>query len=495
LIAKGETGVELELDDIQGNILFGYAKLPAAQFVLLSIEDSVMARPWIARLADAVANGKERPTVDAINIAFTFDGFKTLDLNKQGLNTFSQEFVEGMTTNHKQRLLGDFDQNDPEKWHWGGSKTPTVHAVLMLYAKDDVTLAELYTRLKPDFTASGLSEIQSLPTVHLKFDKEHFGFRDGISEPVIEGTERYKLKHPPGFNTIKPGEFVLGYLNEYDLYTSSPTVPTTDDVHSLLKPPSAGGAGLDFGRNGTYVVFRQLEQDVQGFWKYCDSNASGADGKSDPAERTRLAAKMVGRWPSGTPFSESPDSDPLPSLDFNDKALPGNGFLFAEDDAHGYKCPIGSHIRRSFPRDTIGPDKKQSIEVSKRHRIIRRGREYGAPIDPEMRPDEMLSAPAPAEPRGLYFICINADIGRQFEFIQDTWLNDQHFQGLYSDPDPIAAGVTAVPNQTVVNLTFTVQSCPVRQKLPNLPNFITTRGGAYFFLPGINALRYIGSQK
>jgi deferrochelatase/peroxidase EfeB len=107
----------------------------------------------------------------------------------------------------------------------------------------------------------------------------------------------------------------------------------------------------------------------------------------------------------------------------------------------------------------------------------------------------MLSAPAPAEPRGLYFICINADIGRQFEFIQDTWLNDQHFQGLYSDPDPIAAGVTAVPNQTVVNLTFTVQSCPVRQKLPNLPNFITTRGGAYFFLPGINALRYIGSQK
>jgi Dyp-type peroxidase family len=485
--------VELELDDIQGIILFGYAKLPASCFILLSIDEPLAARQWIGSLADELPTGHKTPEGQAVNIAFTYVGLQNLGLSEDALGTFSLEFTEGITTAHRQRTLGDFDQNDPAKWFWGGPNNDAVHAVLMLYASDYDTLNTLVATKRAVLVMSGWREITTLETFDLKYDKEHFGFRDGISEPVIEGTERHKTKNPPGFNVISPGEFILGYVNQYGRYTSSPTVTDNGGASELLKPPADGGTRLDLGRNGSYVVFRQLEQDVQGFWKYCDVNSTDENGQSDSSERVKLAAKMVGRWPSGTPFSESSEFDPVTNAEFNPKELPDNRFQFQSGDSHGYECPIGSHIRRSFPRDTITMDKEQSIEVSKRHRIMRRGREYGYPIDPEMDPQAILDAPPPSSPRGLYFICVNADIGRQFEFLQDTWVNNPNFQSLYNDPDPIAAGVTRDPKGNLPTPVFTVQGCPVRRKVENLPNFVTTRGGAYFFLPGISALKYLGS--
>ena len=238
---------------------------------------------------------------------------------------------------------------------------------------------------------------------------EPFGFRDGISQPVIEGLS----KKGPAATTLKFGEFVLGYPNEYGRLTDPALLDEAPEV----------------GRNGSYLVFRQLRQDVRGFWRFLDSAARRPDGTPDPEERVRLAAKLVGRWPGGAPLTLSPERD--------DPALAeDNDFGYHDFDRDGARCPIGAHIRRSNPRDSLDPKPgtAKSLELNRRHRLLRRGREYGQ----QLTPDEALEDPPPTEQeRGLHFMCLNANISRQFEFVQGTWLNSPKFAGLYDDSDPL----------------------------------------------------------
>ena len=170
-------------------------------------------------------------------------------------------------------------------------------------------------------------------------------------------------------------------------------------------------------RNGSYLVFRQLSQDVGGFWRFADGATRRADGSSDPDARLRLAAKMVGRWPSGAPLALAPDADD-PSL------AEANDFAYHANDPRGARCPVGSHIRRSNPRDSLDPNpgSEGSFEINRRHRILRRGREYG----PALPLERALAEPDSAE-RGLHFICLNANLARQFEFVHHTWLNNRKF--------------------------------------------------------------------
>ena len=132
------------------------------------------------------------------------------------------------------------------------------------------------------------------------------------------------------------------------------------------------------------------------------------------------------------------------------------------------------------------PGTEKSIEVGKRHRILRRGREYGKPVNPE----DLFNTNVPVgeEPdRGLHFLCFCANIARQFEFIQHTWVNNANFNGLYDDTDPLL-GVHS-PNRG----TFTLQADPVRKRVTGLLRFVSVLGGAYFFMPGISAVRYLAS--
>ena len=441
--------VKLELGDVQGLVARGYGTLTAASFLLLGLEDGAAARRWLGSVLDSVTSGDERPEGRAVNVAFTSLGLLRLGLADDVLQQFSNEFVHGMTTEHRRRALGDVGDSAPERWDWGGPSTDPVGAVLLLYARDASELGVLLEEQSRLLVEAGVEVQRKLDTSNLD-GFEPFGFRDGISQPIVEGLS----KSGPAGQTVRAGEFVLGYVNEHGHLTDEPLLET-------------------IGRNGSYLVFRQLEQDVRGFWRYVDSAAG------HPSERTTLAAKMVGRWPGGAPLALSPGRD--------DPALAeATAFGYFHEDPVGTGCPIGAHVRRTNPRDSLDPSPgtDKSLAINRRHRILRRGREYGQALSPEAA---LTESPAPSEERGLHFICLNANIGRQFEFVQNTWLNNPKFAGLYDDSDPL------VGQSKPYGGTFTMPTQTVRRRVTGMPRFITVKGGAYFFLPGLSALRRLAA--
>jgi Dyp-type peroxidase family len=463
----------LELEDIQGLVARGYGNLPSAAFVLVGFPDDADSRGWLGRLADEVTPAAERPDRRSLHVAFTARGLARLGLDP-ATGGFSPEFVGGMTTPHRRRLLGDLGANAPEGWDWGGPSTPGVHAVLLLYAVDDDELEAFLAIQTSGLASAGLRAIGTLPTRPLDA-YEHFGFHDGISQPIVEGLSRQGRWE----DSVRAGEFVLGYPNEYGRYTDVPLVGASADPAGILPPARDGGGAHDLGRNGTYLVLRQLAQYVHRFWGYADQAARSNGGPAYPAERERVAAKLVGRWPSGAPLVLSPDRD--------DRGLSGfNDFDYHGADPLGDRCPVGAHIRRANPRDALDPDPgtRASVAVGKRHRILRRGRSYGSRVGVE----EALARDEDArEDRGLQFLSLNANIARQFEFIQHSWINDPKFVGLYDDPDPLVGA------RSGSHSVFTVQRSPVRARLPSMPEFVSVRGGAYLFLPGIRAVRYLAT--
>jgi Dyp-type peroxidase family len=239
-------------------------------------------------------------------------------------------------------------------------------------------------------------------------------------------------------------------------------------------PPGPGGA--DLGRNGTYLIMRQLRQDVTGFWHYLESVTRNPDGSTNRQAMVHLGARFVGRWPGGAPLVLSPEYDD-PSLSN------ATDFSYHAQDADGLRCPLGAHVRRTNPRDSLDPDpgSQASVDVGNRHRLLRRGREYGPLIG-----DDLTTVVDDGAERGLHFVCLCANIARQFEFVQHTWANNPKFDGLYEDPDPLVG-----PHDQ--STCFTIPRKPVRTRFTGLPQFVTVVGGAYFFLPGIKAILYLAS--
>lgn len=459
--------------DVQGLVRGGYGQLRAASYVLLEIENPPDACAWLERLAEGVTSARGGLPDRAVNVALTLSGMRRLGLPPRALQGFSLEFQEGMTSPHRSRLLGDEGDAAPTAWAWGGPANQVVDVLLLLFAADDAELADLLRTYSSEVETHGLRHVTTLGT----YDSgatEHFGFHDGISQPSIPG-----LTPPaPPRDTVQAGEFLLGYLNEHDQYTDRPLVEPAADPHALLPDDPAGSSARDLGRNGTYLIFRQLSQDVGTFWRFAQEATRHPDGSADPRRRDRLAARMVGRWPSGAPLTVSPDQDRADLAGDND-------FGYAEYDPHGLRCPVGAHVRRTNPRDALPPKTGDpSVAVTKRHRILRRGRRYGTPVGRE----EVLAGTAPVGgERGLHFVCLCANIARQFEFVQKTWALDPHFAGLYDDADPLLSG------HLPAGRTFTTQAVPVRHRTPDVPAFVTVRGGSYFFLPGLRALRYLAS--
>jgi Dyp-type peroxidase family len=467
---------DLDLNDIQGLIVRGYPDLNAARYVLLRIDDAARARGWLGRLADQVTPGPSKPADIALNLAVTASGLNALGLPEQALAQFSNELTTGMITPHRRRTLGDVGPNAPEGWLWGGPGTPSVDLLLLQFARDEATLDKLSATISDTFASGGVAEVLRLDATISLDGKEHFGFADGISQPTIDGLSS-RVDIPA--NTIQPGEFILGYVNEYGLYTARPLLDASADPGHLLALDAEGSGKADLGRNGSYVVFRQLVQEVRGFWHFVDQATRQTDGSSNAPGRTRLAAKMVGRWPSGAPVTLTPDEDD-PTL------ATANDFTYQYADEFGLNCPIGSHVRRSHPRDSLdpAPGSTDSVSLDKRHRLLRRGREYGPPVD-----DVLSDTPADDPERGLYFVALAGNIARQFEFVQHSWVNNPQFDRLYDEPDPLVA------NHAAVGCNFSVPAEPVRTRYTNLPNFVTVRGGAYFFLPSVRALKYLSTLK
>ena len=265
--------------------------------------------------------------------------------------------------------------------------------------------------------------------------------------------------------------------------------------------PHAPGADTlrDLGRNGSYLVFRQLAQDVPGFWRYMD-----AATQSDPERRQALAAKMVGRDMDGTPLIHG-RRDIEGSRQAND-------FTY-EGDVNGVSCPLGAHIRRANPRtgdhphqlegrigwllSTLGfrrrrdklPGRHDLVASTRFHRLVRRGRVYGT----KMTPEQALKKGAKTGERGLLFICLCADLVRQFEFVQNAWMASPKFNGLTGEADPLIGG--RAPMSGVASDGFSIQKADgIEERHPNLPQFVTVKGGGYFFLPGLRALQFIARR-
>lgn len=499
---------QLERKDMQGFVVTSYSHLSCAAYVMLRIVDPAAARAWLGTLADEVvpAERERRAETRVVNVALTYRGLASLGLDDDSRATFPVAFKEGIASKRRARILGDSGQDAPELWDWGGPSPPElereIDLVQLIFAPDEASLeAQVEQREAQRTGVGGTREIVRLTAGRQEDTREHFGFADGVAQPDFEEDRRAAraerrraasgMAQNPTF--LNPGEVVLGYKDSYDKFPPTPTVARERDPGGLLRdaPASGPSAGRrDLGRNGTYVVFRQLAQHPAEFWQFLDGATRRPDGSSDVEAQLRLAAKMVGRWPSGAPLGKHSDRDPhlgSPTLSKDD------AFRYAEDgDADGFGCPIGAHIRRANPRDSLPPDPKTALASADRHRLVRRGRLYGTRLDPPWVDLYNMRQPNPPpadDERGLFFICLNTDLERQFEFVQQTWVNNAVFAGLYDERDPLIGSRDDDAER------MTIQAEPLRRRVAGLGRFVTVRGGAYFFLPGVSTLRYFASLK
>lgn len=476
--------VSIELSDVQGFLIHEYADMQYSRYSFLKVTDANAAKRFIALHTGEITDAKNPGKTDCLNIAFTSPGLIALGLKTENLDTFIREFREGMYTPHRQRLLGDFDSSDPSNWRWGGPSNEAVHMILMVFGIDKQTVDVCYTRLSNTYAASGLKEVFKIDNQILPGNKEHFGFRDGISQPYIKGSG-FSGKESDNLNA---GEFLMGYKSEYNVYPDTPLVFESQGDMSILHDDAMGSGYKDMGRNGTFMVMRQLQQDVKGYWTFLNEKTRNEDGSLNEKESKKLAAKMMGRWPSGAPVVRYPDHDPAEQLPDQDPAkfMDDNDFFYNDTDRDGVKCPFGAHIRRLNPRDSFEENtRKESILLSNRHRMIRRARMYGEPF---------VSSPTnftPNDEVGMMFTCFNADISRQFEFVQYTWANYPKFKQLVNDPDPFI-GVKENP-ATGVKQVFTVPGIPVNKYVTGMQRFVHVRGGAYFFFPSLTTIRYLAT--
>ncbi len=466
---------QLELSEIQGFLVRDYKEMPFSKYFLLQITDAQKAKSYLKEIAREITSVTHKNTDYYLNIGFTSAGLAALGLHQNNIQSFIREFREGMITPHKQRLLGDHDSNDPKNWKWGGPNNEPVHLILMVFEKTAEKLDQHTGQLMKKFDQNGLRPAHILNAETFPDDKEHFGFRDSISQPTIAGSGLIALER----DKIKAGEFVLGYKNEYNVHPDTPLIKEEQGNMQLLSTDPDGTDQKDLGRNGTYFVLRQLKEDVDGFWNFLNDKSKNEDGSLNPEESTKLAAKMMGRWPSGATLVKFPDKDPGGLSDDND-------FVYTETDKQGLRCPFGSHSRRTNPRDNFeetGP--AESLKLTRKHRIMRRVRSYGEKYVGS------ATQHTPVDEVGILFGCFNADINRQFEFIQYTWANYPKFKQLYADPDPFI-GVKENPLEGVVQ-QFTIPQETHNKYVDGLKSFVTVKGGAYFFFPSITAVEYFST--
>ncbi|MCW2901473.1 MAG: peroxidase [Streptosporangiaceae bacterium] len=437
----------VDLADVQGLIVRGYT-MGLGRHIGLGVRDPGAAALFLGALGDpgraGVAVSSAERWADkpdrAIAVGLTFSGLTALRMPEATLASFPAEFASGAVA--RAAAVGDAGASAPENWlTW--LRDPGLDILLFVSANSTEALEAATDHLR-DAWGPGCVELGRQDGQRLPGDTAHFGFRDGLSQPTVVDLPVTGL--PDQLPLAPLGAFLLGH--------DSPGLAGPAPVPTRL------------GINGSFAAVRVLAQDVDAFAEFLTDSATRT-GMSEEL----LAAKLCGRWRNGTPLVLSPDTDspqpPIPDAELNDFDYVGN----FHDEA-GYRCPIGSHIRRMSPRGEriIG----NSPQL---HRIIRRGIPYGPPYDP--------AAPRDGHERGLLGLFICASLRDQFEFLMANWANDGTFTGgLGHTQDPLlgghAAGSTA---------SFTIPDPAGPIVLEGLSRFVHTRGGAYCFLPSMTALR------
>lgn len=522
---------DVDTGDIQAIARTGFASLKAARYMLLRITEVDTARQWLRSLAPvSVADLSARHEEKICQIAFTAAGLRALGVGCDVVKRFAPEFVEGMAGNDNRSLrLGDTGANDPAKWNWGvGDREP--HVLLMLFS--DANAIDAFANwMLSDALIAGLSKVEVLSDADMG-EIEPFGFKDGVSQPSFD----WDRPRTPGTkadqdytNLIALGELLLGYRNEYGLLTERPWLAAGEKNAGLL--PSGPRDRHDLGRNGSYLIYRQLAQEVRGFWRWVNDEAARCDVKKE-----ELAEAMVGRKLDGSPLADLTLDRSIPGVSAHHEG--NNDFLF-DTDPDGLSCPLGAHIRRANPRTgdmrggrkgpldtlltmlglttrrdrdptsstlpwprntTVWPffrSEDDAIASARFHRILRRGREYGTKLD---RQAALAPGTVNEGERGIHFLCLNANIARQFEFVQGAWIASATFAALSGEQDPLIGNREPFPAPPVADPGqrtdgFSRPAAPPHcRHASGLPQFVHVRGGAYFFLPGLTALKWITSD-
>lgn len=487
----------IDFSDIQGLVRFGYNALTEASFLLLKIKSAAAARSWLMAAPISTAEELNRPPLTALQVAFTREGLRALGVADDLLAGFSPEFQSGMAGQEsRSRRLGDVGANSPQLWRWGNlGRMPDV--LLMIYAQPG-RLAGWTQTIQSGEWHTAFEVLDCLPTSDLG-GKEPFGFNDGISQPTPDWRrERTSQGDALEYGNLSSlGEFLLGYPNEYGKYTDRPLISPDAPSSSILPFAEDQPNKRDFGRNGTFLVVRQLQQDVRGFWRFLDKQTD-----SNSEARQNLAESMVGRRMDGTALLPL-ISSPIAGID--QKSAAQNQFTY-DADPNGSRCPFGAHIRRANPRNADLPAssglfgrlfhmlgfgnatyRDDVIASTRFHRMIRRGREYG----PRLSPEEAAGNDPDTAEHGIHFICIAANILRQFEFVQNSWMMNTKFDAMTEQSDPLLGNREAIAGCPFTDTFALSQQQGVRARILDLPQFVTVRGGAYFFLPSISALCYM----
>jgi Dyp-type peroxidase family len=534
----------LDLADIQGNIVRPYGRFgfPVTRHMFFNIGNAAAGRAFVEEVrhqvttaerwgaidGDRSRNAPARPLV-AINMGFSYRGLAALKLPTRTLSGLPEEFIDGMA--ERWSILGDIGPSSPRKWDeiWrrGASGVREIHIWVSLNAqagpdgKPIAVLEEKTAWLKDAAGRSGgvtllsghkgssgdyqdssaimadLPDGNRVPTA-----KENFGFTDGISDPAFAGQYEpaQEADEVVGGGKLKPGgggwmplatgEFILGHASE------AQELPPTSAPYSFM-------------RNGTFMVYRKLHQNVGTFHQYIDAQAALMrridPALSEEAAKETIMAKMVGRWRSGIPLAVAPTWDEaqkvektwadIPALQAKKAPTPAEksriaaydrlltGFRYKED-VEGAKCPVASHIRRSNPRDALDPTfgtpgANPDTALTNRRRIMRRGLPYGDP-----------TAVDDGSEHGVIFIAICSSLFRQFEFIQQQWVQYGASFNVGNDTDPLV-GLRRDGKK------FVISADPAKGDAPficaNIPQFVETRGGEYFFVPSLTALREIAA--
>ena len=480
---------ELARGEIPTLAFGGLRRLRFGKCLLLQLPaDERRCREWLRAVAPDLSYGTTRGAISAAQLGLAAGGLRKLGLTEEQIATFPVPFQDGMAAPWRARALGDVGENDPRRWRWGGPECG-IDAIMIVYAREAAALASLGEQRREEASRFGVEVRRELAFSPVPEGdepmREAFGFIDGISQPILRGAG--PVPRGQADQVVEPGEFILGYRDNGGYLPPSPWVAASDDPESLLpgrdpapdrqRPncslPLPTGE-RDLGCNGTFLVVRQLEQDRAAFQRFIEEAAARlqregrmpGDVQAPAAEW--IEAKMVGRWrKDGSPLVQHPRCPAAPAP--GGPIAPDNSFRFASEDATGRSCPFGAHIRRANPRDTFAADPATALAIVNRHRILRVGRSYASDNE---------------EKAGLVFMCLNADIERQFEFVQQTWLRGPSFQGLEDELDPVLGG-----KEGEAQFTIPAAEGPVRVK--GMKDFVTMRGGGYFFLPGRSAMRFL----
>ena len=522
----------IDLHDVQGVVLKAYGRhgFPKARYIVFRIKEGGAGREFVRGLTPMITTsapwGRHGSESDGTaippattNVAFTYHGLKALGVPRASLQSFPDEFAMGMRD--RRDILGDDGMSAPEHWDRVWQQDDQVHILVWINGRDDGAVAKRYADIMAlvDGGRAGIEVCaghigpggapllyQDASAVYVDGKptaKEHFGYTDGISNPFFKGALSHEdnvlgggkpTGMPPetraGWEPLETGEFLLGHKDEASEYPEAP-------IPSLL------------GMNGTFLVLRKLHENTAAFDEYLEHAGALVPGGKEVA-----AAKFAGRWRNGAPITTFPNETDAVCFDHEWEkaklaiatAKPGEERndakrRFAEistrfvafdynKDLAGGRCPVGAHVRRTNPRGSLEFGHKGAFDtpgaVDNRRRILRRGLPYGeSQVDRSNRGNH-----------GIMFMAINASIRRQFEFVQQQWVTYGNDFNLSNDKDPLTGNHGVTP-EGLPDGRMVIQTDEHDPRPPvfcgGIPRFVETRGGDYFFLPGLSALRMIGS--